>query len=138
MAQGNGEAVAWLDDLVQHIREMHDDILRASGGSPGEHSDRLIASCARPFQTAFGDLIYTDEVSRAAALFHGIITSHAFVDGNKRTASLVALLYLRASSVIQGASPLQVRLLGEVALETASTGLSVEDAAFWLHRIFDP
>lgn len=34
---------------------------------------------------------------KAAALLHGLVTSHGFVDGNKRTALLVTLLLIERS-----------------------------------------
>jgi hypothetical protein len=60
--------VPWLDELVENIRRIHELILQHSGGSQGEHTERLYASCARPFQTAFGTLLYQSEVEQAAAL----------------------------------------------------------------------
>lgn len=73
---------------------------------------------------------------RAAALLHGIISSHAFVDGNKRTACIAAVLGLIADGVLSAdPTKLRMRLLGEVAIEVASTGLTVEEVAFWFERI---
>ena len=51
---------------------------------------------------------------------------------------MAAILFLIADGAITDPVPLQVRLLGEVALETASTGLTVEQISRWIHRIFDP
>src|SRR5207302_257451 len=138
LAEGDGGEIDWLGQLVVTVRRWHDAALQAGSGAPGEHTDRLVASCARPFQSAFGEDAYPTDIDKAAALFHGIISSHAFVDGNKRTATFAVLIYLAARDLVDDISPLQVRLLGEVALETASTGLTVEEIAKWIHRIFDP
>jgi death-on-curing family protein len=129
--------IEWLDELVAGIRHLHELILRTSGGSEGEHTERLIGSCARPFQSAFGDPAFGSDVERAAALFHGIITSHCFVDGNKRTATLVAVMYLAASYSLDTPTTLQMRIMGEVAVATASTGLDVEQVASWMRRVFE-
>ncbi|MHB8683940.1 MAG: type II toxin-antitoxin system death-on-curing family toxin, partial [Dehalococcoidia bacterium] len=89
--------------------------------------------------SAFGEDAFADDVERAAALFHGIICDHAFVDGNKRTATVAVILVLVAKGyVADEPTDLQVRLLGEVAVETAMSRLDVRDVADWLHRIFDP
>jgi death-on-curing protein len=106
---------------------------------PGEHASSVYAACARPFQTAFGEDLYFSPFEKAAALFHSIICDHAFVDGNKRTATVGAIGALAAEGVIEleDATPLQVRMLGEVALETASAGMTVNQIAHWLRRIFD-
>lgn len=139
MAEGDGQAVAWLDRLVADVRRYHALVLKLSGGAAGEHTARLFASCARPFQSAFGEDAFADDVERAAALFHGIICDHAFVDGNKRTATVAVILVLVAKGyVADEPTDLQVRLLGEVAVETAMSRLDVRDVADWLHRIFDP
>jgi death on curing protein len=132
-----GSQVDWLDELVERIRQLHSLILQSSGGSDGEHTDRLIASCARPFQSAFGEPAFGSELERAAALFHGIITSHAFVDGNKRTATLVAVMFLASSYSLDVPSTLQMRIMGEIAVATASTGLNVDEVASWMRRIFE-
>lgn len=139
MAEGNGEAVTWLDDLVGILRHQHAAALDDGGGLPGEHTEKLYASCARPFHTAFGQYLFRSPVLVTAATFHGIITSHVFVDGNKRTASIACLGMLGAFGYgPEQPSELQVRLLGEVAVETASGRLDVDAVAVWLRRIFGP
>jgi hypothetical protein len=46
-------------------------------------------------------------------------------------------MFLSAGGAFDMTTPLQMRLLGEVALETASTGLSIEDIVVWMRKIFD-
>ena len=87
MGQGDGSQVEWLDVLVDGVRAIHELMLEIGGGAAGEHTASLYAACARPFQSAFGESIYADAYSRAAAIFHAIICDHVFVDGNKRTAT---------------------------------------------------
>ena len=94
MGQGDGRQVEWLEVLVEGIRRIHGWMLEIGGGAQGEHTASLYAACARPFQSAFGETIYTTPCERAAALFHAIICDHAFVDGNKRTGTGAALLIL--------------------------------------------
>jgi len=141
MAQGDGRQVEWLDELVERIRRFHDNALRTSGGVFGEHTSSLYAACARPFHSAFGQLIYETPYERAGALLHAIVCDHAFVDGNKRTGTLAAIWWLVGQNVLTHqppATPLQVRMLGQVALEAASEGLTVQQVIFWLKRIFEP
>lgn len=86
------------------ICQLHDDIIEASGGAKGIHSEHLLKSAlARPLQTAFGDEIYKDSFSKAAALLDSIANNHGFRDGNKRTAMAAAnlLLYLKEDINIQ-------------------------------------
>lgn len=138
MAEGNGQEVAWLEEFVAQIRALHERILSESGGSAGEHTTLLFASCARPFQSAFGEELFKTDFEKAAALLHGIITSHVFVDGNKRTAILAAILFLASSEQIPDApSALQVRMLGELAVAVASSKMTVDEVADWLRRVLE-
>jgi death-on-curing family protein len=137
VASGNGQSLDWLTSLTQAIRSIHEAAVRAGGGIDGEYAGRLEAACARPFQAVFGEDLYATPVLKAAALFHGLIAGHPFTDGNKRTASLAAITLLAASGYLSARpSSLQVRLLGELAIETAlPRSLRVEDVAFWFERI---
>ena len=47
-----------------------------------------------PFQSAGGQEIYPTVVAKAAALFHSLISNHAFHNGNKRTAVLAMDTFL--------------------------------------------
>ena len=139
MAQGDGGQVDWLDQIVEALRALHDQIIHESGGVFGEHTSSLYAACARPFQSAFGEDVYSTPYERGAAFFHAIICDHVFVDGNKRTATVGTLDLLAAEGVvsIDDVTPLRVRMLGDIALSTAAEGLTVEEIAIWLRRIFD-
>ncbi|MEX2226415.1 MAG: Fic family protein [Dehalococcoidia bacterium] len=138
MAEGDGQAVAWLDELVAKIRDWHEQIIETSGAA-GEHTARLLACCARPFQGGVHGDYFPSDVEKGAALFHGIISGHPFVDGNKRTATLATTLYLIASGVLDNTpSPLHFRMLGELAVAVASSRTTVEEVADWLERILGP
>ena len=59
--------------------------------APGlRDTDVLEAAVLRPRQTFEGDDLYPDLPIKAAALFESLICNHPFVDGNKRTAVVVA------------------------------------------------
>jgi death-on-curing protein len=106
----------------------------------GEYPGRLEAVCARAFQEVFGEELFPTIQLKAAAFFHGLIEDHAFADGNKRTASLVAITLLMSAGFMDSRpSSLQVRLVGELAIETALPGsMAVTEIAFWLERILGP
>jgi death-on-curing protein len=140
MGQGDGQEVVWLDALVDLVREVHSEMLEIGGGAQGEHTASLHAACARPFQSAFGEAIYGDAYQRAAAILHAIICDHVFVDGNKRTGTAAALLFLYAERVVRDPDEhedLRLALLGDVALATASGALTVDQVALWIRRIFE-
>ena len=141
MDQGNGAEVEWINDLVASIRQVHDELLKIGGGRSGERTASLLAACARPYQTFDGQFLHEDPYHRAAAIFHGIICDHVFVDGNKRTGTIAAIFVLASEDCLPDHNEyghLRLTLLGEVALETAQGRLSVSEVAFWIRRIFEP
>ena len=139
MAQGNGQPLeAWFLELVEEIRNWHSEALK-TGGADGEHTARLHASVGRAFQSAFGRPAYATDFDKAGALFHGLVCNHPFVDGNKRTAVLTSILFLVSRGCLPGApSRIQVRMLGELAIEAASSKVAVDEVIYWLHRVLDP
>lgn len=73
--------------------EAHEQSLDAFGGLGGlSRWDDLLGALGRPYH-GYHHKIW----KKAAALLHGVATSHGFNDGNKRTAWLVTdLLYIQS------------------------------------------
>lgn len=68
----------------------------AIGGDPIVRDLGLLDSaCHRPSSTVFGEDAYPTLTLKAAALLHSLTTNHPFVDGNKRTAWLATVVFLR-------------------------------------------
>jgi death on curing protein len=59
----------------------------------------LESALARPAMSAFGEDAYSTVVEKAAALMHSLVLNHPFVDGNKRTATLSTLAFLRLNAM---------------------------------------
>ncbi len=57
----------------------------------------LEAAAGRPQQSVFGEDAYPTLMEKATVLLHAIARNHPFADGNKRTATLAALLMLRVN-----------------------------------------
>lgn len=55
---------------------------------------RLESALAAPLQTFAGELLVPSVLGRAGNLLHGVVSAHAFVDGNKRTGWVCAVTYL--------------------------------------------
>ena len=58
----------------------------------------LEAAAARPRATAFGDEIYPDLHTKAAALLHSLVTGTPLVDGNKRLGWVATRLFYRLNA----------------------------------------
>ena len=140
MVEGDGEPLGWVTRLAEAVRAVHARAIRIGGGAAGEYEGRLESACGRPFQHVFGREVFPTVELKAAALFHGLIAGHAFVDGNKRTASLTAITLLIAGRYLDARpTRLQLRFVGELAVETASPpSLQVEDIASWFGRLLGP
>ena len=86
------EPVWVLDDAVEAI---HKRQLAEHGGGEGVRDAGLLASAlARP-QNTFAYAAPVSLARLAAEYAFGIARNHPFVDGNKRTAFVVCLLFLR-------------------------------------------
>jgi len=73
---------------------LHDRLLALDGGAAGVRNVGLLQSAlARPQQLhAYGN--DPDIIDMAGAYMVGIVRNHPFVDGNKRTAFVVGILFL--------------------------------------------
>jgi death-on-curing protein len=82
----------WIDE--RDTLALHDRLLALDSGATGVRNIGLLQSAlARPRQLyAYGDA--PDTVDMAAAYTVGIVRNHPFVDGNKRTAFVVGVLFL--------------------------------------------
>jgi death on curing protein len=77
------------------VLAIHDSQLAEHGGRPGIRDINLLESAlARPQQLEVYDDPPPDIAALAAAYAFGIVKNHAFVDGNKRTSSVVTRLFL--------------------------------------------
>jgi len=86
----------FLDPAV--VLAVHDQQIAEHGGVAGVRDTALLESAlARPAQlAAYGN---PDVFDLAATYAHGIAKNHPFVDGNKRTAYVVCLLFLRLHGI---------------------------------------
>jgi death-on-curing protein len=82
----------WIDQ--RDALALHDRLLALDGGAAGVRNVELLESAlARPQQLhAYGNA--PDTIDMAAAYMVGIVRNHPFVDGNKRTAFVVGVLFL--------------------------------------------
>ena len=84
--------LSWIDERDALI--IHDRLLALHGGPSGVRDKTLLSSAlARPRQyLAYSSNV--DIISMSAAYTAGIVGSHPFVDGNKRTGFVIGILFL--------------------------------------------
>ena len=88
---------------------------------------RLDAALARP-RTMLGYIPEATLEELAASLAVAIAKCHAFVDGNKRTAAVVSLMFLRLNEIEISASEQEI---GDVFIAVADGSLPEADLASW-------
>jgi death-on-curing protein len=121
--------------LPQVVTAIHKRQLAEHGGGGGVRAEGLLASgLARP-QHLF---TYSEGVKLtrlAAAYAFGIVRNHPFIDGNKRTAFVVAMLFLHLNGYTVTA-PQEEKYKTFMALADGS--LSEEALAEWLENHLRP
>lgn len=82
----------------EYVLEIHDKLIEEYGGRKGILNEGLLRSALEMPKARFNgrDLHRTIFDKTSAYLFH-IIKNHAFVDGNKRTASMVAMVFFASN-----------------------------------------
>lgn len=87
--------MSWQWILPQTVLAIHDAQLADHGGLPGLRDLGLLESAlARPKNLLAHAPRPPDAYALAAAYAYGLARNHAFIDGNKRTAYVVARLFL--------------------------------------------
>lgn len=82
----------------EQIVEIHDILIQQFGGLAGIREKGLLESAlAAPMMAVFGQELHKSVYDKAAAYLFYIARNHPFFDGNKRTASAAALIFLRAN-----------------------------------------
>ena len=85
---------------VDVVREIRSEALKQFGGLDGVCDENLLASAVLTPQSSFGGKSpYTDIVDVAAAYLFYICRTHPFLDGNKRTAMMAAIVFLRLNGI---------------------------------------
>lgn len=122
--------MSWIWIEIYVVQAVHDRQLAEHGGLSGVRDQGgLESALARPQNLAvYGE---PDGVALAAAYAFGIARNHLFTDGNKRTAWIIARLFLVANVI-------KMEFHREGAIKTmlalAAGELSEEKLADWLRQ----
>lgn len=82
----------------EQIIELHEHLIKNFGGLHGIRDKGLLESAlAAPMMAVFGEELHKTVYCKAAAYLFYIARNHPFFDGNKRTASASALIFLRSN-----------------------------------------
>ncbi len=85
---------------VSEVAEIHHDQIERYGGDHGIRDLNLLHSAvAMPMATFSGQALHRDLFEMAAAYMFHIVGNHPFVDGNKRTGAVSALVFLEMNGI---------------------------------------
>lgn len=84
----------------EHIIDLHRTLIDKFGGTDGIRDEGLLESAiAAPYQ-GYDDLeFYPTVEEKAAKLAYGLISNHAFLDGNKRIGAAAMLVMLDLNNI---------------------------------------
>lgn len=93
----NADTIIFIHEyLIEYFADSEDPI-----SPPGlKNKNMLESAISRPFSSAGGIDAFPSVYEKSAALFHGIISNHAFHNGNKRLALLSTLYFLGENNLI--------------------------------------
>ena len=116
----------------EQVLAIHDNQIEKYGGGHGIRDLALFESAIMRPQTTFGGKdLYPSIFEKAAVLMHSLIMNHPFVDGNKRTGTVSALIFLEINRfrIAVGQNELV-----DISLEVALKKTDVKDVATWLEK----
>lgn len=109
---------------------LHSKLIEKTGGIDGVRDINLLESAVGSIYSGFGDYErYTTIEEKAARLCYGLISNHAFVDGNKRIGILIMLMTLDLNSI--DVIYFQKELI-ELGLNVASGQTGYDDIYNWI------
>jgi death-on-curing protein len=113
--------------LQATVRFIHRDQIEAFGGLAGTRDEGMLESAlSRPVNLwHYGEPTLID---LAAAYAYGIARNHPFLDGNKRTAFVVSVLFLELNGLLLTASEVDA---AEIFIALAAGDLEESDLAAW-------
>jgi death-on-curing protein len=113
---------------------LHQILAEATGGSAGIRDEALLDSALESAYAGFGDKeFYPSKEEKGARLGYALISSHAFVDGNKRIGLYVMLSFLEMNGI-----PIQCTddELVDIGLSVAAGSMGYDELLQWVldHR----
>ncbi len=85
---------------LEEVIEIHNDQLKRWGGRSGIRDLELLKSAlAMPTASFGGEYLHPDFYDMAAAYLFHIVRNHPFIDGNKRTGAVSAIVFLMMNSI---------------------------------------
>jgi death on curing protein len=117
---------------LEEVLDIHHDQIKRYGGAEGIRDlGLLLSALAMPEAGGRGQYCYTDLFEMPAAYLFHIVKNHPFVDGNKRTGVVAAIVFLAMNRVEVRATN---EALVDIVLSVAKVGLQKSAIAEFFRR----
>ena len=120
--------MTWLTE--EQLIYLHDELIRATGGSQGLRDKNLLQSALySPLQTFDSSELFPTIQQKAARLACGLTQNHPFVDGNKRIGAHAMLVVLELNGIQLHYTQ---RELTDTFLRLAASEIGYDELLAWL------
>ena len=131
MPSSKAKSIRFLD--VDDVLAIHEDTIAKEGGAAGLRDRGLLESAvSMPRQQFQGQYLHEGLAAMAAAYLFHIAANHAFLDGNKRTGAMTALVFLDVNGITRLPSP---RALERATLDVAAGRMGKEELIAWMQKM---
>ena len=114
----------------EKVMSLHRLLIEQTGGEAGIRDMGLLESAlAACYATFDGKELFPSKEEKAARLCTGLISNHAFVDGNKRIGIYVMLTFLEVNGIVLDAADEELIRIG---LALAESKMTYEDLLQWV------
>lgn len=121
---------------VEAVRAIHEEVLKAHGGSPGLRDAALLESAVAAPQASFaGDPLLKEGLEVGAAYLFYLCRNHPFVDGNKRTALAACLVFLESNGLLDDPGGRNVDAWEALVVDVAASRIDREETTRRLAKL---
>ncbi|NGX35099.1 MAG: Toxin Doc [Candidatus Anoxychlamydiales bacterium] len=114
---------------LREVLEIHKDEIQHYGGAFGvRDKELLISALAQPWASFSGQYLHKDLFEMGSAYLYHICQNHPFIDGNKRTALAVALMFFLMNGI---EIKVDSGLLADMVFKIAKGRMKKKSIATW-------
>ena len=129
----------WKFLTVDQVLAIHRRVISEFGGNPAVLNEGLLESAVAMAPAQFGGrFLHKDGAAIAAAYLYHICRGHPFLDGNKRTAVVATLVFIRMNGSAFGGDSMELALWIEKAAANSANKATAAEFAAWLEGQIGP
>jgi death-on-curing protein len=117
---------------LSEVLALHKDEIQRYGGASGLRSKKLLISVlAQPSASFSGQYLHKDLFKMGSAYLYHICQNHPFIDGNKRTALAVVLMFFLMNGI---EIKVDSDLLADMVFKVAEGKMKKKSIATWFRK----